>query len=82
MLLDTSSNNTLIITPEMPDGWRGDMEWDLSDILFMLEMEGVEVIYGDVYGADFHFCGETYALYNYDAHDLSVGISVELYAWV
>lgn len=82
MLLSISSNNTLIITPEMPDGWHGDMEWDLSDIMFMLEMEGAEIFYDGVCSIGFRFNDEIYALYNCDAQNLSMGIPVEFYAWV
>lgn len=78
MLLSTSSNGTLTISPEMPDNWHGDMEWDLSDIMFMLEMEGAEKLWSNIDDVSFIFENNSYTIDIYDAQDLSVGMSVEL----
>lgn len=78
MLLNTSSNGTLTITPEMPDNWHGDMELDLSDIMSMLEMEGAEKLWSNIDDVSFIFENNSYTIDSYDAQYLSVGMSVEL----
>ena len=80
MLLNVN-DNMLIIEPEMPFGWCGDMEWDLDDIMFLLEMQGAEYIEGGYNYLCFAFDGGKYEINNYDASILSVGRSVEVYIW-
>ena len=81
MLLITDSNKNLTIIPEMPDGWHGDMEWDLSDVWFMFETEGAEKRASFIDSIDFCFGNETYTLDIYDAQDLSRGKTLVFAPW-
>lgn len=81
MLLYINTNKLLTIIPEMPEGWHGDMEWDLSDVWFMFEMEGAEKRASFVDSIDFRFGNEVYTLDIYDVQDLSRGKTLVFTPW-
>lgn len=81
MLLSIDSDKNLVITPEMPDGWRGDMEWDLSDVWFMFEGAGAEKRESFIDRIDFYFDNETYTLDTCDVLFLSRGRVLSFTPW-
>lgn len=77
MIVSQMEDNSTMLTPELPEDWRegiDDMEWDVSDIMFLLKMQDI-----DVFDNEFAFCGETYTVDSYEAYTLSAGKSVFIY---
>ena len=86
-MLVKTNEDTLTIVPEMPENFDDDMEWDLSDIMFMLEMEGAKFVEYSCYMEHyvvFMLNGMEYSIDEYDARELSVGKPVEAHQpyWV
>ena len=69
----------LVIEPELPENFDGDMQWDLDDIMFLLKMQGAyPVMFGNNV-LTFSYEDVNYNIDGYDAYDLSVGKSVDVY---
>lgn len=77
MIVSQMEDNSVMLTPELPEDWQegiDNMEWDVSDIMFLLKIQGIEV-----FDNVFAFCGETYTVDDYEAYTISEGKSVIIY---